>query len=374
MPLRNYRPTSPGLRQMTRATFEEITTDRAAQAADRAAGAPCRSQQPGQADRPPPGRRPQAAVPDHRLEARQVRRPGAHRDGRVRPEPLGAHRPPALRRRREALHAPAARPGRGRHRRLRRGCRGAGRQRAAAVATSRWAPRSTTSSWSPGAAGRSCAAAGSSAQLLAKEGDMATIRLPSGEVRRVRAECMATVGQVSNLDHENQNIGKAGRCRHMGRRPQVRGVVDEPERPPARWWRGQVADRHAAQDAVGQAGHGPAHPQAQATGQADRPPSVRTRLGELDESLSQEGTVRRGAPARPHRRDEQAQRAQGPEDLVARQRDLPADDRAHHRRPRRPAPRAGVRHREHGRPSAGRVRPDPSLTAATARPPSAARR
>ena len=61
---------------------------------------------------------------------------------------------------------------------------------------------------------------------------MATIRLPSGEVRRVRAECMATVGQVSNLDHENQNIGKAGRARHMGRRPQVRGVVMNPNDHP----------------------------------------------------------------------------------------------------------------------------------------------
>ena len=75
---------------------------------------------------------------------------------------------------------------------------------------------------------------------------MATIRLPSGEMRRVRAECMATVGQVGNLEHENLNIGKAGRSRHMGRRPQVRGVGDESGRPPARWRRGQGADRHAA--------------------------------------------------------------------------------------------------------------------------------
>jgi large subunit ribosomal protein L2 len=74
--------------------------------------------------------------------------------------------------------------------------------------------------------------AGSSAQLLAKEGEFATIRLPSGEVRRVRADCMATVGQVSNLDHENQKIGKAGRARHLGRRPQVRGSVMTPRDHP----------------------------------------------------------------------------------------------------------------------------------------------
>src|SRR2546423_853186 len=65
-----------------------------------------------------------------------------------------------------------------------------------------------------GRGGQVVRSAGSSAQLLAKEGDHATIRLPSGEVRRVRAECVATVGQVSNLDHENQKIGKAGRSRH----------------------------------------------------------------------------------------------------------------------------------------------------------------
>jgi large subunit ribosomal protein L2 len=83
-----------------------------------------------------------------------------------------------------------------------------------------------------GRGGQIVRSAGSSAQLLAKEGAMATIRLPSGEVRRVRAECMATVGQVSNLDHENQNIGKAGRSRHMGRRPSVRGVVMNPNDHP----------------------------------------------------------------------------------------------------------------------------------------------
>jgi large subunit ribosomal protein L2 len=83
-----------------------------------------------------------------------------------------------------------------------------------------------------GRGGQIVRSAGASAQLLAKEAGMATIRLPSGEVRRVRAECMATVGQVSNLDHENQNIGKAGRSRHMGRRPQVRGVVMNPNDHP----------------------------------------------------------------------------------------------------------------------------------------------
>lgn len=70
--------------------------------------------------------------------------------------------------------------------------------------------------------------AGVFVQLMAKEGKYATLRMPSGEVRVVRKECRATVGQVGNLDHENISIGKAGRTRHMGIRPTVRGVVMNP--------------------------------------------------------------------------------------------------------------------------------------------------
>ncbi len=80
----------------------------------------------------------------------------------------------------------------------------------------------------PGRGGQLVRSAGTSAQLLAKEGTDAQVRMPSGEVRRVDMRCMATVGQVGNLDHENQSIGKAGRARHMGKRPEVRGVVMNP--------------------------------------------------------------------------------------------------------------------------------------------------
>ena len=66
------------------------------------------------------------------------------------------------------------------------------------------------------------------AQLMAKEGNLALIRLPSGELRNVPVNCMATVGQVGNIDHENVSIGKAGRKRHMGWRPTVRGSVMNP--------------------------------------------------------------------------------------------------------------------------------------------------
>ncbi len=74
--------------------------------------------------------------------------------------------------------------------------------------------------------------AGNSAQLMAKEGKYAQVRLPSGEVRMVSMECRATIGQVGNIDHENINIGKAGRKRHMGIRPTVRGSVMNPNDHP----------------------------------------------------------------------------------------------------------------------------------------------
>jgi large subunit ribosomal protein L2 len=74
--------------------------------------------------------------------------------------------------------------------------------------------------------------AGTSAQLMAKEGDYALLRLPSGEQRRVPVLCMATIGQVGNTDHANITIGKAGRKRWMGIRPTVRGTAMEPNSHP----------------------------------------------------------------------------------------------------------------------------------------------
>jgi large subunit ribosomal protein L2 len=79
-----------------------------------------------------------------------------------------------------------------------------------------------------GKGGQMVRSAGGSAQLLAKEGDYAQVRLPSGEVRKVHIDCMATVGQLGNLDHENVTVGKAGRTRWLGRRPTVRGVAKNP--------------------------------------------------------------------------------------------------------------------------------------------------
>ena len=84
----------------------------------------------------------------------------------------------------------------------------------------------------PGKGGQLARAAGNAAQLMAKEGVYALLRLPSGELRNVPVQCMATVGQVGNLDHENVKIGKAGRTRHMGIRPTVRGSVMNPNDHP----------------------------------------------------------------------------------------------------------------------------------------------
>ena len=80
----------------------------------------------------------------------------------------------------------------------------------------------------PGHGAQLVRSAGTAAQLMAKEGDLAQVRLPSGEVRYVRTNCTACIGQVGNLDHENVHIGKAGRTRHMGIRPTVRGSVMNP--------------------------------------------------------------------------------------------------------------------------------------------------
>lgn len=80
----------------------------------------------------------------------------------------------------------------------------------------------------PGKGGQLCRAAGTYAQLIAKEGKYALLRMPSGEVRKVLATCVATVGQVGNIHHENESLGKAGRNRWLGRRPKVRGVAMNP--------------------------------------------------------------------------------------------------------------------------------------------------
>jgi large subunit ribosomal protein L2 len=80
----------------------------------------------------------------------------------------------------------------------------------------------------PGKGGQIARSAGSSVQLVAKEGTYASVKMPSGEIRRIFIECYATIGQVGNIEHENVSIGKAGRSRWLGQRPHVRGVAMNP--------------------------------------------------------------------------------------------------------------------------------------------------
>lgn len=95
----------------------------------------------------------------------------------------------------------------------------------------------------PGKGGQMARSAGASAQLVSRESGMALLKLPSGEVRRVMTTCYATIGQVGNLDHENEALGKAGRSRWKGIKPHNRGVLHEPggspprrrRRPDVRW-------------------------------------------------------------------------------------------------------------------------------------------
>ena len=97
----------------------------------------------------------------------------------------------------------------------------------------------------PGQGGKLVRTAGQSAQLMAKEGKYATLRLPSGEMRKVLAKCRATRGVIGNADHENVKIGKAGRKRHMGWRPEVRGSVMNPVDHPHGGGEGKAPVGHA---------------------------------------------------------------------------------------------------------------------------------
>lgn len=97
----------------------------------------------------------------------------------------------------------------------------------------------------PGRGGQLARAAGNAAQLMAKEGAYALLRLPSGELRNVPAQCMATIGTVGNADHENVKLGKAGRTRHLGIRPTVRGSVMNPNDHPHGGGEGKSPVGHA---------------------------------------------------------------------------------------------------------------------------------
>jgi len=220
MPLRSYKPTSPGRRGMTRSTFEEITT----------------------------------TEPYKPLLEAQTRGSGRNNQGRLTVRHRGGGEKTHYRRidfKRDKLGVPARiatieydpnrsarigllhyRDGEKRYMLMPHGLKVGDIVVAGPDADARVGNALPIANIPLGKGGQIVRSAGTAAQLLAKEGEYAQVRLPSGEVRRVSIRCIATVGQVGNLDHENQNLGKAGRSRHMGRRPEVRGVVMNPRDHP----------------------------------------------------------------------------------------------------------------------------------------------
>ena len=231
MPLRSYKATSPGLRQMTRSTFEEITTKEAYK--------PLLEKQIRGSGRNNAGR----LSVRHRGggEKRHYRIIDFKRDKLSVPARLATIEYDPNRSARIGLLHYA--DGEKRYILVPHGLKVGDTVVAGTTAEARVGNALPLSSIPlgtqlhnielvPGKGGQIVRSAGASAQLLAKEGQYAQVRLPSGEVRRVDMRCMATVGQVGNLDHENQSLGKAGRSRHMGRRPEVRGVVMNPRDHP----------------------------------------------------------------------------------------------------------------------------------------------
>jgi large subunit ribosomal protein L2 len=231
MPLRSYKPTSPGRRFVTRSTFEEITTDKAHK--------PLLEPQTRISGRNSQGR----LTVRHRGggEKRHYRRIDFKRDKYGVPARLATvEYDPNRSARIGLLHY---RDGEKRYMLVPNGL-GVGdvviagpnvEARVGNALPLKQIPLGTTIhniELVPGKGAQLVRSAGTSAQLLAKEGKDAQVRMPSGEVRRVDMRCMATVGQVGNLDHENQSIGKAGRSRHMGRRPETRGVAMTPRDHP----------------------------------------------------------------------------------------------------------------------------------------------
>jgi large subunit ribosomal protein L2 len=231
MPLRSYKATSPGRRQMTRSTFEEITTDKPHKPL-------VESMKRGS------GRNSQGRMTvRHRGggEKRSYRRIDFRRDKWDVPAKLATVEYDPNRSARIGLLHYA--DGEKRYILVPNGLKvgdtvlagSAVEARVGNALPLRGIPLGTqihNIELVPGKGGQIVRSAGASAQLLAKEGDAGQVRLPSGEVRRVDLRCMATVGQVGNLDHENQNVGKAGRARRMGQRPEVRGVVMNPRDHP----------------------------------------------------------------------------------------------------------------------------------------------
>jgi hypothetical protein len=315
---------------------------------------------------PVPGRRAQAGLPRHRFQARQGRRAGQGGGHRVRSEPLGPHR--------AAATTPTARSATSCSRWARSGhdrdVRSRGRHPGGQRAAAQEHPAGTVVhniELRPGKGAQMARSAGTQAQLVSREGEYALLKLPSGEVRRVPVECMATVGQVGNLDHENVTLGKAGRTRWLGRRPHNRGVSMNP-----------VDHPHGGGEGKTSGGRHPVTPWGQPTRGFKTRNNKRTdkwivtarkkRSGsrERGKELSMGRSLKKGPFTDDHLVEEgggaeREEREEGGPHLVAPLDDPAGVHRPHHRGAQRQEVHPGVRHREHGGPQAGRVLADADL-------------
>ena len=216
MPTKKYKPTSPGRRFMSVSSFEGVTKSAPQRqlvehlkkhSGRNASGRITVRHQGG-------GHKKTYRLIDFKRQ--KDGRPGHGEDDRVRPEPQCAHRADRLRRRRQALHPLAARAQRRRHCQLGVMPPRSVRDARCRSPTSRWAPPSTTSRSSSAAEASWCAAPEPPRSCSPRRARYAQVRMPSGEVRLIDVRCRATIGQVGNVDHENEVVGKAGKSRHGG--------------------------------------------------------------------------------------------------------------------------------------------------------------
>ena len=363
MALRKRKPTSPGRRFQTVSDFSEITktTPEKSLLAPKPKHAAAAT---ATAARPPATRA--AATSSSTASStssapRTACRPRSPRSSTTRTATAASLLLHYLRRR-EALHPrPQRREGR-RRAAERPGLGDPARQRPAAALHPRRHHRAQRRAQARRRAARWPARAGSSVQLVAKEGDFATLRLPSTEMRRVPIDCRATVGEVGNAEAELIKIGKAGRNRWKGVRPQTRGVAMNPVDHPLGGGEGKTSG-----------GRHPVSPWGKPEGRTRdktkpsqklivrRRRTARLRGGRAHAPQPEEGPVRRRPPAEEGGRPERQRREEGHQDLVAPLHDHPRDGRSHHRRARRSQARAGVHHRVDGRAQARRVLAHPHL-------------
>ena len=202
-------------------------------------------------------------------------------------------------------------------------------------------------------------------QLVAKEGDYASVKMPSGEIRKINIECFATIGQVGNIDHENVSIGKAGRSRWLGKRPHVRGVAMNPVDHPLGGGEGKTSGGRHPVTPWGQPTKGYKTRNRKTTDKfiVQRRTNVRSLTHRAEPNDSMSRSLKKGPFVDTSLLEKieamnRGEREEGHQDLVAPLDGDSRDGRPHAGRAQREEVHPGLRHREHGRPQARRVRAD----------------